>query len=125
MLIELSHSFGHGTITYPGLPGPEITDHLSRAASRAIYAQGTDFHIGRISMVANTGTYVDVPFHRFPEGNDLAGTSLERLADLEGVLVDCRDHHRIGADVLQRSMVRGRAVVLRTDCSRHGGTDSD
>ena len=72
-LVELSHPITAGMVTYPGLPGPEITDHLSREASRANYAPGTEFQIGRISMVANTGTYLDTPFHRFADGADLAG----------------------------------------------------
>src|SRR6266540_3979867 len=80
--VELSHQIWHGMITYPGLPGPEIIDHLSREASRASYASGTDFQIGRISMVGNTGTYLDTPAHRFADGVDLAGVPLSRLCDL-------------------------------------------
>ena len=72
-IIDLSHSIADGTITYPGLPGPVITDHLSREASKERYAAGTEFQIGRIEMVANTGTYLDTPFHRFDGGHDLAG----------------------------------------------------
>ncbi len=67
-LVELSHPIHHGMVTYPGLPGPEIGDHLTREASRARYAPGTEFQIGRISMVANTGTYLDTPAHRFADG---------------------------------------------------------
>ena len=74
-------------ITYPGLPAPEISDHLSRQASREIYAAGTEFSISRISMVANTGTYLDSPFHRFADGADLAALSLSRLTDLDGVVI--------------------------------------
>ena len=72
MLIDLSHTVEHGLETYRGLPAPIICDFLSREASRAVYAPGTEFHIGRIDMVANTGTYVDSPFHRFAEGRDLS-----------------------------------------------------
>lgn len=114
MLIELSHPFGHGTITYPGLPGPEITEHLSRAASRANYAAGTEFHIGRISMVANTGTYLDTPFHRFDAGVDLAGMPLAKVADLEGI--------RVEPGRLRDRDVRGRAVLIFTGWDRHWGT---
>src|SRR5260370_23188 len=87
MLIDLSHTIEHGMITYKGLPAPLICDFLSREASRAIYAQGTEFHIGRIDMVANTGTYLDSPFHRFATGKDLADLSLDSLAGLDGLLV--------------------------------------
>ena len=86
-LIDLSHTIEHGMITYKGLPAPIISDHLTRAASRALYAPGTEFHIGKIEMVANTGTYLDSPFHRYEEGKDLAGLPLESLANLEGIVV--------------------------------------
>ena len=76
--VELSHVIRHGMLTYPGLPGPEISDHMTREDSRSHYSPGTEFHIGRISMVANTGTYVDTPFHRFPDGADLAAVPLSR-----------------------------------------------
>src|SRR5260221_11979606 len=87
MLIDLSHPIEHGMITYKGLPAPLICDFLSREASRAHYAPGTEFHIGRIDMVANTGTYLDSPFHRFPEGKDLADLPLGSLAAPDGLLV--------------------------------------
>ncbi len=74
--------------TYPGLPGPEISDHLSRDASRGRYPTGTEFQIGRITLVANTGTYVDTPFHRYPDGPDLSTLDLSKLVDVDGVLVD-------------------------------------
>ena len=87
-VIDLSHPIDDGTITYPGLPGPVITDHLSREESRDRYAAGYEFQIGRIEMVANTGTYLDTPFHRFADGHDLAGLDLARVAAVPGVLVD-------------------------------------
>ena len=86
-LVELSHPIRAGMVTLPGLPGPEISLHLTREASKANYAEGTTFEIGRISMVANTGTYVDSPLHRFAQGADLSGMPLEQLADLETVVV--------------------------------------
>ncbi len=86
-LIDLSHTIEAGMITYKGLPAPVICDYLSREASRAMYAEATEFHIGRIEMVANTGTYVDAPFHRFADGPDMSGLELASLADLPGVVV--------------------------------------
>src|SRR3990170_6101286 len=83
-LIDLSHPIEAGMTTYPGMPGPVITDYLSRADSRARYDAGTEFSIGRIEMIANTGTYLDTPFHRFESGFDLAGLALEKVADLPG-----------------------------------------
>ena len=107
-------------ITYPGLPGPEITDHLSREASRARYAPGTQFHIARISMIANTGTYLDTPSHRFADGADLSGVGLERLVDLDGIVIDARSTRAIGRSDHD---VRGRAVLFRTGWDRHWRTD--
>ena len=86
-LVDVSHTVEHGMVTYKGLPAPIICDYLSRAASRERYAPGTEFQIGKIEMVANTGTYVDSPFHRYPDGKDLAALPLESLADLDCVVV--------------------------------------
>jgi kynurenine formamidase len=123
-LIDLSHQISHGMVTYPGLPGPEISDYLSREASPARYGPGTEFHIGRISMVANTGTYIDSPFHRFAAGTDMAGLPLQSVADLDGVVV--RVHAgppAIDLDVLSGHDVRGRAVLVHTGWDRYWGTE--
>ena len=137
-LIDLSHDVEHGMITYKGLPAPIVCDFLSREASRALYAPGTEFHIGTIEMVANTGTYLDSPFHRFADGKDLSELPLELLADLDAVVVRCLrgegsrrgsagsaselvrgDRRRIDADCLRGLDVRGKAVLVHTDwCSR-------
>ena len=119
---DLSHTIVHGMTTYPGLPGPVICDYLSREASRGKYAPGVEFHIGRIDMVANTGTYVDSPFHRYADGADLAGLRLESLADLDTVVVDARDRHAIGPERLAGLTLRGRAVLVRTGWDAHWGT---
>ena len=122
-LIELSHVVRHGMITYPGLPGPEISDHLSRAASRERYAPGTEFQIGRITLVANTGTYLDTPFHRFDGGTDLAGVDLSLLVDVPGLLVDATGGGpAVGPEPLREHPVTGRAVLVRTGWDRHWGT---
>ena len=84
--IDLSHTITHGMVTYRGLPAPLICDYLSREASRKIYAEGTEFQIGRIDMVANTGTYLDSPFHRYADGKDLSGLGLESLAGLASLV---------------------------------------
>jgi len=122
-LVDLSHAIHDGMITYPGLPGPEITDHLTRDAAERAYGDGVRFHIGRISMVANTGTYVDSPFHRFDGGADLAELPLDRVADREGVLVRA-DPARRAIDVadLAGHDVAGRAVLVHTGWDRHFGT---
>ena len=122
-LIDLSHDIADGTVTYPGLPAPVISDHLSRAASRSRYAPGTEFHIGRIDMIANTGTYVDAPWHRYPDGVDLAGLSLESLADLDGLVVRRpHDARAIDRDAFAGLAVAGRAVLIHTGWDRHWGT---
>jgi kynurenine formamidase len=121
-LIELSHQIHHGMVTYPGLPGPEISDYLSREASPARWP-GTEFHIGRISMVANTGTYLDSPFHASP-GTDVAGLSLQHVADLDGVVVRIGARRRaIDRDALASHEVEGRAVLVHTGWDRHWATE--
>ena len=129
MFIDLSHTIEHGMITYKGLPGPIISDHLSRAASKAIYEAGTEFHIGRIEMVANTGTYLDSPFHRYPEGKDLSQLELSSLANLESVLVRCLTagsepcQRGISAEALADRDLKGKAVLFHTGWDRHWRTD--
>ena len=124
-LIDVSHTVEHGMITYKGLPAPMICDWLSREASRARYAPGTEFQIGKIEMVANTGTYVDSPFHRYENGKDLAELPLESVADLECLVV------RVPAGMtsidevpLPAAKVRGRAVLFHTNWDRRFGTDA-
>jgi arylformamidase len=124
-LVELSHPIRHGMVTYPGLPPPEISDHLARQASEGRYAPGVTFQIGRISLVANTGTYLDTPFHRFAGGRDLAGVPLERLVDLEGVLVRVagNDRRAVERQQLAPFEVAGRAVLIHTGWDVHFGTE--
>jgi kynurenine formamidase len=122
-IIDLSHPIADGTITYPGLPGPVISDHLSREASRERYAPGYEFQIGRIDMVANTGTYLDTPFHRFGDGHDLAGLDLSRVVGVPGVLVDARGSAEADVDLLDGLELRGRAVLFHTGWDEHWGTE--
>jgi len=122
-IIDLSHSIADGTITYPGLPGPVITDHLSREASRARYAPGSEFQIGRIDMVANTGTYLDTPFHRFPDGHDLAGLDLARVVAVPGLLIDATARPEAGAELLDGVELEGKAVLFHTGWDVHWATD--
>ena len=123
-LIDLSHEVEHGMITYKGLPAPIICDFLSREDSRKHYSPGTEFNIGKIEMVANTGTYVDSPFHRFADGIDLSELPLESLADLEGVVIRVQDVGRsISAKGFSGFDVKGKAVLIHTDWSRHWRTD--
>jgi kynurenine formamidase len=123
-IVDLSHVIDHGMVTYPGLPGPEISDHLTREASRAHYAPGTEFHIGRITMVANTGTYLDTPAHRYPNGTDLVRTPLERMVELDAVVIDVVGRLSVEPDVLQGHRIGGRAVLIHTGWSRHWGTEA-
>jgi kynurenine formamidase len=119
--VELSHVISAGMTTYPGLPGPEFTTHLSRSDSRSVYADGTEFEIDRMSLVGNTGTYLDSPFHRYGDGTDLAGLPLERLADLPAVVVRTIGSGVRGVDVgaLAALGVAGRAVLLHTGGDRY------
>ena len=124
-LIDVSHTVAHGMVTYKGLPAPIICDYLSREASRALYAPGTEFNIARIDMVANTGTYVDSPFHRFADGADLADLPLSSLANLEAVVVPVPGGagRAVEAALFDGLDVRGKAVLVHTGWSRHWRTD--
>jgi kynurenine formamidase len=123
--LDLSHTIEHGMTTHPGLPGPVICDFLSREASRGRYAPGVEFHIGKIEMVANTGTYLDSPFHRYADGVDLSGLPLESLAGLDAVVIDGARAGRsgaIGRDAIHGRELGGKAVLLRTGWDAHWGT---
>ena len=125
MLIDLSHTIEHGMITYKGLPPPVISDHLSRKDSRRHNESGTEFHIGKIEMVANTGTYLDSPFHRYEDGKDLAQLDLRSLADLEGMVVRAQlsSGRGINAQMLEQLGVKARAVLFHTGWDAHWRTE--
>lgn len=144
-LIDLSHTIEDGIVTYRGLPAPIVCDFLSREDSREHYSEGTSFHIGRIDMVANTGTYVDSPFHRFADGKDLSELELESLADLPGICVHLeetlssrtpirdlqedapardRANRVIGPEAFEGLDVAGKAVLVHTGWARHWNTDA-
>lgn len=128
-LVDLSHTIGHGTVTYPGLPAPALSDHLTREEAESHYAPGVRFHIGRIDMIANTGTYLDSPWHRWEDGADLAGLPLDAVADLPGVLVDVASQLVEGDRSIEPSSfdgteVAGKAVLVRTGFDRHWGTEA-
>jgi len=124
-LIDVSHVVEDGMITYKGLPAPLICDYLSREASRQYYAPGTEFHIGKIELVANTGTYVDSPFHRYAEGKDLSELPLSSLANLEGVVirVDRPAKRAISPAMFENLDVAGKAVLVHTGWDIHWRTD--
>lgn len=122
MLIDLSHAIEHGMVTYKGLPAPHICDFWDRQSSAANYDDGSTFQIGRIDMVANTGTYLDTPFHRYEEGDDLAAVALDRLAGLEGLCVRA-EGIEAGAELFEGLDVAGKAVLVHTGWDRHWRTD--
>ena len=124
-LVDLSHVIEDGMITYTGLPGPVIRDHLSREASKSHYAEGTTFQIGKIEMVANTGTYIDAPFHRYEGEIDLSGLELASLANLDGIVFRVGSETRsIDHDLFAGKDIRGKAVLIHTGWDRHWRTDA-
>ena len=123
MFIDISHSVEHGMITYKGLPAPVISDYMSREASRSHYDEGTEFNIAKIDMVANTGTYLDSPFHRYARGKDLAHLDLESLANVDGIVLRCSDR-AIGEQMMNGLDVRGKAVLFHTGWDKHWRTET-
>ncbi|MFN8049833.1 MAG: cyclase family protein [Acidimicrobiales bacterium] len=122
--VDLSHVVSDGLRTYPGLPSPEISDHLARAHAEEVYGPGNTFQIGMITMCANTGTYLDVPFHRYADGYDLCGLDLSRVSHVPAVLVDARGETAIGPDRFAGLDLAGTAVLVRTDHSDRWGTEA-
>jgi kynurenine formamidase len=124
-IVDLSHVIEHGMTTYPGLPGPHVCDFWTREGSAANYDDGSTFQIARIDMVANTGTYVDSPFHRYVDGKDLADLPLPSLANLPGIVVRCPWENEIAIDIaaFDGRDVAGKAVLVHTGWDRHWRTD--
>lgn len=121
--LDLSHIIFDGLVTYKGLPAPHICDYLSREASADFYETGTTFQIGRIDMVANTGTYMDCPFHRYEDGRDLAAIHLHEVVNLPGIVIRATDHTVIGPQLFFGKEIRGKAVLVHTGWSRHFNTE--
>lgn len=124
-LIDLSHVIEDGMITYKGLPAPVICDYLSREDSKAHYDGGTEFQIGKIEMISNTGTYVDCPFHRYSDGKDLSEMELERFVNLPGITIKVNESDGLAVDhtFFQHVDVKGKAVLVNTNWSRYWRTD--
>ena len=123
-LIDLSHVITPGMVTYPGLPVPIVVDHLSREAAIDVYGPGITFQIGLVTMCTNTGTYLDVPFHRYADGHDLTGLALERVAGVPAVCLDRRGQTTIDLTAEDVQDLGGHAVLVRTDHSATWGTDA-
>lgn len=126
MLIDLSHTIENGLITYKGLPAPIICDYLSRENSKQFYEEGTEFQIGKIEMVANTGTYIDCPFHRFENGKDLSEVELEKFAELDGIVirVPYTETLAITEQHLKNCEIRNRAVLIHTGWDKNWNTNA-
>lgn len=122
--VDLSHVITDGMQTYPGLPTPVVADHLSRETAEAIYGHGITFQIGLVTMCTNTGTYLDVPFHRFADGHDLTELDLSRVAAVPAVCLDRRGEQTIELAEEDLSGLAGRAVLIHTGHARHWGTDA-
>ena len=125
LLIDLSHTIEHGLVTYKGLPAPIVCDYLSREDSKKFYEAGTEFQIGKIEMVTNTGTYLDCPFHRFADGKDLSEVGLEAFTDLEGIKISVpfTETLAVTKQHLEGFEIRNRAVLIQTDWSNHWNTE--
>jgi arylformamidase len=123
--IDLSHTIEHGLITYKGLPAPIVCDYLSREDSKAFYEEGTEFQIGKIEMVTNTGTYMDCPFHRFADGKDFSQIGLECFTDLDAIVIQLpfADGLAITVSHLKNYELKNKAVLLHTGWDVHWNTE--
>ena len=125
-IIDLSHTIENGLITYKGLPAPIICDYLSREQSRNVYEQGTEFQIGKIEMVANTGTYIDCPFHRYEHGRDFAALPAQLFTDIEGIKISVpyQKQKAIDASYFTNVKLKNKAVLVHTGWSEHWRSDT-
>ena len=120
--IDLSHTIFNGLITFKGLPAPVICDYLSREESKKFYEEGTEFQIGKIELVTNTGTYIDCPFHRFEHGKDLSQIAIEQCADLNALTINAVGHTEISESLFEGKEITNKAVLIYTDWARHWNT---
>lgn len=118
-LVDVSHQITDGMITGPGLPEPTIEEGSALSGTTA--GHGDDS--GRVTMVGATGTYVQTPAHRYRDGADLADLDLDRVAGLPGTVVDATDQRHIGPEIFADTVLRDRAVLVRTGWDRHWRTD--
>jgi len=125
LLIDLSHTIENGLVTYKGLPAPIVCDYLSRENSKQFYEEGTEFQIGKIEMVTNTGTYIDCPFHRFEDGKDLSEIGLESFTDLDAIVISVPypETLAITEEHLKNHEIRNRAVLIHTGWDSHWNTE--
>ena len=133
-VVDLAHEITDGMTTYPGIPAPALGVHLSFDAAADVYAPGTEFTIGMITLATNTGTYLDTPYHRFRDGADLAAVPLDRMVDLDGVVVRAADavaarlaageRPEVDVRLLADHDVAGKAVLVETGHARHWGGDA-
>lgn len=124
LLVDLSHTIFDGLITYKGLPAPVICDFLSREDSKSKYEEGTEFQIGKIEMVSNTGTYIDCPFHRYEHGKDLSEVELEAFANLDTITIDATGAQEIGIGFFRNLEIRNKAVIIHTGWAKHWNTEA-
>lgn len=124
--IDLSHVIEDGLVTYKGLPAPVICDFWSREESKQFYDGNTSFQIGKIEMVSNTGTYMDTPFHRFQDGNDLSEIGIEQTAMLEGIILRVPFQRTCHIDwtLLEGLPIKNRAVLIHTGWDAHWNTET-
>jgi kynurenine formamidase len=124
-LVDLSHTIEEGLVTYKGLPAPIICDFLSREDSRQQYAAGTEFQIGKMELVGNTGTYIDCPFHRYADGKDISEVDLTSFAELEGIVVRVpfAESRAITPEHFKNKVLKDRAVLVHTGWACHWNTE--
>ena len=124
-IVDLSHTIENGLITYKGLPAPVICDYLSREESRKVYEEGTEFQIGKIEMVGNTGTYIDCPFHRYEHGKDFAALPAQLFTDIDGIKINVpyQRQKAIDASFFANLVLKNKAVLVHTEWSEHWRTD--
>ncbi len=125
MILDLSHEISAGLVTYPGLAPPELSTVLSRAETAAWLGPGVSFEVTSLTLVGNTGTYIDAPLHYHAGLADIGELPLDRLVDVPIALVTALDVTSIGRDRLDEpGRLAGRAVLIHTGWARHWGTPS-
>ena len=123
MIVDLSHPIRPDMQTYPGLDPPQLRTVISRSVSARRLDGGVAFEIEALTLVGNTGTYLDAPFHYHADRADIAELPLQRLVNVPIVMIRAVGLIAVHAELFgDPSRLWGAAVLVHTGWSRHWGT---
>lgn len=134
--VDLSHVFEDG------MPGFKMRNEdgtftqytarirplLTHEQSLPRYHGKACFEITEMAFQTPVGTYLDSPYHRYPDGRDISEIRIDEVV-LPGVVIDVRgrrEFESVGLDVVRRlsgASLKGKAVLFNFGWDRCWGRD--